>query len=178
MKPIYIFSIFIILVLAQLFVPASMILHQEDILERGTAYKFKTQPIDPADPFKGKYIRLNYDINSMPSTDSTWVSQEDIYIMLTTDRLGFAKIRQVLRDIPADGDYVKAKVDWYNVYEKEVTFSLPFEEFYMNEDKAYNAELAHTEAQRDSLSTTYALVYVLEGDGVLENVYINDIPIA
>src|SRR5690606_30981417 len=100
MKLTYILSIVAIVLLIQLFVPTSMILHQEDILERATAYKFKTHPIDPADPFKGKYIRLNYDINSVPSNDSTWVGQEDIYILLTTDRLGFAKIKHVSRDIP------------------------------------------------------------------------------
>lgn len=47
----------------------------------------------------------------------------------------------------------------------------------MNETKAYDAELAH--AQQDSLpNNTYALVYVLNGMGVLDNVFINDVPIA
>ena len=58
-------------------------------------------------------------------------------------------------------------------------FSFPFNEFYMNEAKAYDAELAHAQAQRDSLpNNTYALVYLLKGKAVLDNVFINDIPIA
>ncbi|MFT6841766.1 MAG: hypothetical protein ACJASR_000528, partial [Psychroserpens sp.] len=45
--------------------------------------------------------------------------------------------------------------------------------------KAYNAELAHRDAQRDSLSdNTFALVYIKNGDAVLDNVFINEIPIA
>ena len=55
-----IFPAFILLVLVQLFVPANMILEQEDILKNGTPYKFKTAPIDPYDPFRGKYVWLGY----------------------------------------------------------------------------------------------------------------------
>ena len=56
MKTLYIFILFIIVVCAQLFVPSQMIFQQEDVLKTGTAFKFKTQPVDPSDPFKGKYI--------------------------------------------------------------------------------------------------------------------------
>ena len=62
MKTIYIFIIFIVVGLVQLFVPANMILNEETILKSGTVYKFKTRPVDPNDPFKGKYINLNYQI--------------------------------------------------------------------------------------------------------------------
>lgn len=179
MKSIYIFPIFVVVVLAQLFVPAQMIFDQENIIEKGSAYKFKTEPVDPSDPFKGKYIFLNYEMNSVVSTDSTWTYDVPIYIALTTDSLGFAMVRDVFKEAPEYGDYVKTKVDSYNPYDETVNFSFPFNEFYMNEYKAYDAELAHISAQRDSLpNNTYALVYVLEGRGVLENVFINDIPIA
>ena len=179
MKSIHIFSIFVVVVLAQLFVPAKMIFDQENVIATGTAYKFKTQPVDPSDPFKGKYIRLNYEVNSAPSKDSTWASYESIYIALKTDSLGFAMVKEVFKDEPTDGDYIKSKVDWYNIYDETVAFSFPFNEFYMNESKAYDAELAHISAQQDSLpNNTYALVYVLNGKGVLDNVFINEIPIA
>ncbi len=179
MKPIYIFLIFVLLVLAQIYIPAKMILDQEAIIKTGTAYKFKTRPVDPSDPFKGKYIHLNYDITSVLSNDSTWTNYEPIYIALKTDTLGFAMVETVSRDVPESGDYVKAQVDWYNTYEKKINFSFPFDEFYMNELKAYNAELAYLKAQQDSLpNNTYALVYILNGNGVLDNVFINDIPIA
>ena len=47
-------SVFILVALVQLFVPAKMILDREDILDMGKEYKFKTEPIDPNDPFRGK----------------------------------------------------------------------------------------------------------------------------
>lgn len=170
---------FVVVVLAQLYVPAQMIFDQENTIARGTAYKFRTQPVDPSDPFKGKYIYLNYDINSAPSNDTTWVTNAPLYVTLKTDSLGFAMVKDVSKVDPKHGDYIKSKVDWYNSYDKNVTFSFPFNEFYMNETKAYDAELAHAQAQLDSLpNNTYALVYILNGKAVLENVFINDIPIA
>lgn len=179
MKSIYLFSIFIVVAIAQLYIPTSMILQQENVIDSGVAYKFRTRPLDPSDPFKGKYIRLNYDITSVPTTDSTWTGYDDIYVALDTDCLGFAKVKTISREVPVKSDYIKTKVDWYNYYDREVQFSLPFNEFYMNESKAYDAEIAHAEAQTDSLAnTTYALVYVLNGNAVLDNVFINDIPIA
>ncbi|WP_166643254.1 GDYXXLXY domain-containing protein [Gelidibacter sediminis] len=179
MKTIPVFLIFVAVVLAQLFVPAKMIFDQEKVISKGTAYKFKTAPVDPSDPFKGKYIYLNYELNSAASTDSTWVYGAPIYLSLATDSLGFAKLHRISKDTPNHQNYVKAKVNWYSAHEKTVTFSLPFDEFYMNETKAYDAEIAHVKAQRDSVANnTYALVYVLNGRGVLENVFINNIPIA
>ena len=179
MKTIYIFLVFVVVALAQLYVPASMIFQQEKIIDKGVAYKFKTQPIDPADPFKGKYIRLNYEIGSFPSNDSTWTRNQDIYVSLANDSLGFANIAGVSKDVPSNGDFIKTTVNWYDLYDKKVVINFQFEEFYMNETKALDAEIAHRDAQRDSLpNNTYALVYVLDGNAVLDNVFINDIPIA
>ena len=71
MKTIHIFLIFLAVVLVQLVVPAKMIFDKEVILKTGTIYKFKTQPIDPSDPFRGKYVTLNYELNTAESMDST-----------------------------------------------------------------------------------------------------------
>lgn len=179
MKPIYILSIFVVVVLAQLFVPAKMIFDQENVIRSGQAYKFKTEPVDPSDPFKGKYIYLNYEATSVQTTDSTWAGNDIVYVEVIKDSLGFAMANGVSREIYTTGDYVKASVNWYDYNEKILNFSYPFDEFYMNETKAYDAEVAHREAQNDSLpNNTYALVYLLNGQGVLDNVFINDIPIS
>lgn len=170
---------FAVVVLAQIFVPAKMIFDQENIIATGTPYKFKTQPIDPSDPFKGKYIHLNYEVNSAPSNDTTWMRYAPIYIALTTDSLGFAMVEEVYKELPDKIEYLKLEVNGYSAYEKRVNFSIPHNEFYMNETKAYDAEIAYSKAQRDSLSgTTYALIYVKDGKGVLDNVFIDGVPIA
>ena len=180
MKTLYIFIIFIIVALAQLFIPAKMILDQEDILKSGTVYKFKTQPIDPSDLFRGKYITLNYDINSAESNDSLWYSKGDVYVYLEKDNLGFAelyKVRNELLDI--ENDYVIAEVGWYDRNTQKVNFNLPFNRFYMEEGKAKPAEDAYKKAQSDSLpNTIYGLVYIKDGKAVLNDVIVNDVSIA
>ena len=79
MKRKYIFILFIILAVAQIAVPAQMIFGREAILKAGTAYKFSTEPVDPSDPFKGKYITLNYDVNNIKTLDSIWLRRQDVY---------------------------------------------------------------------------------------------------
>ncbi len=180
MKTQHIFIIFIIVALAQLFIPAKMILGQEDILDTGKAYKFKTQPVDPNDPFRGKYITLRYDINSTESIDTLWSRKQNAYVYIKKDNLGFAELYKVSREpLDIENDYVIAEVNWYNKKTKELTFNLPFNRFYMEETKAKPAEDAYRNAQRDSLpNNIYGLVYIKDGEAVLDDVIINDVSIA
>ncbi len=180
MKTIHAFIIFIVLALAQLFIPAQMILNQESILKTGIAYKFKTQPVDPSDPFKGKYINLNYEISSFKTNDSLWQRNEPIYVYLTTDSLNFAKIDTVSRNILPENnnDYFTAKANWYRKHSNVLSIQFPFNHYYMEETKAYDAEVAVRNRQRDSMpNNTYALVYIKEGEAVLNDVVIDNMSI-
>ncbi len=172
--------LFVLVAIAQLFVPAQMILGEEIILDTGTAYKFRTQPIDPSDPFRGKYIVLRYEMNTAASGDSLWERREDVYVYLKKDSLGFAELAKVSKiPLAIENDYVVAKASWYDRNKGEVHFNLPFDRFYMEESKAKPAEDAFRNAQRDSLpNNTYGLVYIKDGDAVLKDVLINEIPIA
>ena len=179
MKTIYLFILFIIVAIVQLFIPAQMIFNNEAIIETGTVYKFKTQPVDPSDPFRGKYIYLNFDINTFETKDSLWIRKDDVYVYLETDSLGFAKTHRISKSpLEIDSDFVIAKVNWYNKNEQKLNFNLPFNRFYMEETKAYDAEVAVRNTQGDSLpNETYALVYIKEGEAVLNDVIINAISI-
>ncbi len=179
MKTIHIIALFILLALIQIAIPAQMILYRESILNKGEAFKFKTIPIDPADPFKGKYISLNYANENVRTKNRGIKSNQDIYITFEIDSLGFVKPTDALTEVPESGYYVKAKAQFYDYSDKSMLyFDYPFDEFYMNENKAYEAEVAYRIAQTDSLpNNAYALVYIKNGDAVLDNVFINDIPI-
>lgn len=180
MKTKYIFILFILVAFVQLAIPAQMIFNQEAVLQKGIVYKFKTRPIDPSDPFKGKYITLNFDINNFKTKDTLWERNQDVFVYLATDSLGYAKIDTVSKEVLLNNskDYVKAKANWYSKYSKSVTIRFPFNKYYMKETKAYNAELAVIERQRDSLpNNTHALVYVNKGEAVLDDVIIDDMSI-
>ncbi|MEL0652812.1 GDYXXLXY domain-containing protein [Algibacter sp. TI.3.09] len=180
MKTKYIFILFILVALVQLSIPAQMIFSQEAVLKSGVAYKFKTQPVDPSDPFKGKYITLNFDVSNYKTKDSLWERNDEVLVYLTTDSLGYAKIDAVSKYVLErnTNDYVKAKAYWYSTYSKELVIRFPFNKYYMKETKAYAAETAVRDRQRDSLvNNTHALVYVQEGEAVLKDVIIDDISI-
>lgn len=180
MKTIHIFLIFILIVIVQLFVPIKMIFDKEDILDTGTIYKFRTQPIDPNDPFRGKYITLNYEIDSFESRDTTWQRGEEVFVYLEKDESNFAQIKTVSRTIlNSKNDYVKAKVSWYYKRDKVVNFDLEFDRYYMEEFKAKPAEDIYRQynRRRDTMNQTYALVAVKNGEAVLKDVLINDKPI-
>ncbi len=171
--------LFGIVVAIQLAIPMQMINQQESTLSEGIAYKFKTKPIDPNDPFRGKYITLAFEIDKIQTTDSIWQKKENIYVYLEEDNSNFAKLHSISKtkkSIP--NSYVKAKVNYYNKISKVLHFNLPFNRFYMEESKAKPAEDAYRKIQRDSIpQSVYALVYINEGNTVLKNVYIDDIPI-
>ena len=175
-KSIYIISLFL-LFSVQLFVPAQMVYQQEDALDTGTAYKFKTQPIDPNDPFRGKFIVLNYEMNSFETNDQSWNNYKgNVFVYLKKDAEGFATVKTVSKtQLPTPDDYFMAESN-YN-FNGKVNFDLPFNRFYMNENKAYDAEVSVQEAQVDTTKTCYALVYVKDGTAVLDNVFIDDKPI-
>ncbi|MBQ4822908.1 GDYXXLXY domain-containing protein [Aquimarina sp. MMG016] len=177
MKTIYILVLFVVVAIAQIFVPAHMIWNNEDTITTGKPYRFKTMPIDPTDPFRGKYITLRYDMNRYEISDSTYVYGDKIYVYIQNDEHGFAKVDQISKEeLDIDQDYVIAKVT--GNYNNKVKFRLPFNRYYMEETKAPKAELAYVKANRDSLiDNVYGLVYIKGDAAVLEDVIINDVSI-
>ena len=172
--------IFIIVALTQLYIPAKMIWDREDILETGTEFKFKSAPIDPYDPFMGKYITLRFNINTFRiNNPQNYVMGDAIYVSLKTDRNGFAQIAGVSKEKPSDTkEFVKAEVGWASVIDTSyISINYSFNRYYMEESKAYEAELSYFESLRDSSKITYALVSVKNGGAVLKDVLIDEIPI-
>ncbi|WP_207511500.1 GDYXXLXY domain-containing protein [Longitalea luteola] len=174
--------VFIIVALAQWLVPAQMIWEREVILKKGKIYRFLTAPVDPNNPFIGKYITLNIK-EGAARVDRTFPTKHDqpVYVLLTVDNAGFAKIKSVSLIEPSKEEaYVKAKVNWIlNTDHEEplANIDYPFDEYYMEEHKAPKAELAYQQATRDSTSRTYVQVKIYKGNAVIEDVFINDKPL-
>lgn len=164
----------------QLAIPAKMIWDKEKILETGKEFKFETAPVDPTDPFRGKYIVLQFNENSIEiETDDNWVSGENIYVVLKPNVKGFSTIDYVSKEKPADTeDFVLAKIEYVSGDKfKTISISYPFDRFYMEESKAYDAEQQYIASQLDSTKTTYALVKIKDGDAVLKDVMIDGVSI-
>ena len=171
---------FVLMVLTQLYVPTRMIFSKERVLADGKEFKFKTRPIDPNDPFRGKYITLSFEANSANVPDAEgWNQGDPIYVLLTEDEEGFAKIISISKEKPIDDeDYVNASIGYViNDTLDWVSVDYPFTRFYMEESKAEGAEEAYRESSRDTNQVTYALVKIKEGEAVIEDVLIDGIPI-
>ncbi len=160
----------------QWYVPFQMIQSKERVLREGKVYAFACAPVDPVDPFRGKYVQLQFEANMLRFPKSSdWKYGEPIYVHLESGANGFAQIADASREPPPpEVDYLEAFVD-YAYYSSvtdsvEITIQYPFDRFYLEESRAKPAEdLYQLSMQTDSVST-YALVSVLDGRGVLRDV--------
>lgn len=171
--------LFAVLAVVQLAVPFQIIFHQEDILDTGKAWKFRTAPVDPNDPFRGKYVYLNYDQTSFAiKSKDVWKSGQTIFANLTTDERGYAKVVSITSHRPKKQDYVTAKVDYvFSVDKPTLTISYPFDRLYVNEYKAQKAERIYNESSEDVKKEAYAIVLIKEGEGVISDVMVDNISI-
>ena len=170
--------LFVVMVIAQLAVPASMIFKRERTLSSGTLYKFRCEPIDPYDAFRGKYVWLRV----APEGTATWNGAplprgRAVYVTLTKDVDGFAVIQGLQLEKPESGDFVKATVQWETSGVEEVALEYPFDRYYLEESKAPLAEIAYRESLWEQQRSTYITVYLRDGFGVINELYIDDTPI-
>ena len=175
-KKIILLVVFVLVALAQLYVPAKMIWDREEIIETGSVYLFKTAPIDPTDPFRGKYITLSFVNDRYKVTDdSHWVRGEIIYVSITKNASGVASIESVSKTPPNSGlDYFQASIRYVTGKDQPtLTIEFPFDRYYMEESKAFEAEVVYRESRRDTSMTAHAVVKVKDGESVLEDVLID-----
>ncbi|HEY3403989.1 MAG TPA: GDYXXLXY domain-containing protein [Ohtaekwangia sp.] len=171
-----ILALFALMCLAQWFVPGKMISDQEDTRQNGTVYKFKTQPIDPTDPFRGSYITLRFEAASVQVDDyKEWSNGEEVFAVLKNDSTNFAVIESISKTVPEGHDYIKTRIDYVSEYAPyTVRLTLPFERFYLEESKAPKAEDYYRQAQQDNSRDAFALVSVKNGHAALQDVMIDD----
>lgn len=178
--------LFLIVAIIQVAVPAKMIYKYENILKSGKEYRFKISPVDPNDPFRGKFISLHIDQNSFKiNRADKWGNGEDIYVTIDSlSQNGFSRISNISKVKPdSKVDFIKAKVDyvnswdstksWNNTNGSVVYINYPFERYYLDENKAPQAEQFFRESIRDSNKLNYVAVKVIDGDAVLKDLIIN-----
>lgn len=157
---------------AQIFVPAQMILSREAVLKKGQPFKFKMQPYDPVDPFRGNYLQLAYEANTVQVDSGEWDMGGEAYAILTTDSAGFAKVESLSKTPPSPGVYYfKTNVSYATA--GEAFLMHPFDRYYIESKLAPEAEEAVRNALIDSSATAYAIVYVKGDRAVLKSLNIN-----
>jgi len=194
------FILFVLFAVISVYAPLSIIWKYENTLRHGTLYKFRTQPVDPYDAFRGRYVTLAFDnesfeqINKGKSTEELKEEVSDsylddssrlLYVRIAADAEGFAK--PVLASLtPISGGDVITVDSWHKYVSKDTeqwTLSYPFDRYYLPEDMAPEAEKLYRQANRRSgddgklKSPSYVTVRVGNGVGVLEDLYIGGKPV-
>lgn len=175
------FTLFLIVAAVQLYIPAEMIAHNEKIIQTGTLLKFKCEPVDPYDPFRGKFIYLNFSNRTIHVAKAeNYKFNQKIYATFKQDDEGYAIMDKIYKKEPKNRtDFLELIVDNTNNYDsiKKITVEYPFNRFYMNEYKAPVAEQTYAKSVNDKKKSVYAEVAIKNGTGVIKEVMINNIPI-
>ena len=161
------FGLFVLLALLQLSFPGKLVFDSNKVLWLGTGLKFETRPVDPADPFRGRYVALNFAANQFEEkTADSWKRNDRVFVLLDRDAQGFARIKGLSAVRPAANElFVKARITY--IYDNQITVYYPFSKFFMEESKAPEAERIYREAGEG-----YALVKVYHGEAVLQDVVV------
>jgi hypothetical protein len=186
----------VVLGAAQLTAAAWSIVRYETTLASGSVYKVKTIPVDPADPFRGRYVAIR-PVLPLPNPSAPDVAslldqvgvfrpnsgRRTAYAVLGTGAGGFARVVEVVSERPPAGDYLEiAEVrrrtiepaDQGRPPEVVRDIVLPFDRYYMAEAAAPAAEQRYRESlRRDNDGDTWITIRVRNGVGVIEGLFIN-----
>jgi uncharacterized membrane-anchored protein len=170
------FAFFAVLSVLQFFVPVWMIANREMTLQHGKQFRFRTAPVDPYDAFRGRYVALQFEQNSASvSADEKLAMNQKVYAQLAEDEQGLARIARVTAIRPTDEAYVQCRIS--SITDSLVYLEFPFNRYYMDEKLAPAAEAAYREHSRREVQDVYVTVRVKDGNAVLEELYIEGMPI-
>ena len=165
------------LCLIQLCVPGFMIARREHTLSRGRAFKFKTAPVDPYDAYRGRYVALGFEaarVKDVPPPPGSRPGDR-VYALIGEDEKGFAKVTSLTSSRPEGGFYVRAI--FREEFQKETLLDLPFDRYYMEEEKAPLAEAAYRQHNWREVADVYVVVRVSGSQAVIEELFIQGMPI-
>jgi len=140
----------------QVCVLAFMAGQREWISRFGEQLVLRTAPVDPNDPMRGAYVRLNYEINWVPASvckdgPAAWVKSSDyreqqrmrdrvVYAALRVDEYGIANLVSLSDQRPDDGPFLRGRVEWANTGHMQVRYGI--EALFMDKATALATERA------------------------------------
>jgi len=163
--------VFILVGIAQLAIPASLIWKREQTLRRGSVWKLRTAPVDPVDAFRGRYVALEFEAEGQEISPPPNISyDQSVFITKRQNPEGFAEIDQVLTSVPAGDDFIEAQL-------RGKTVSLPFDKYWVTERDAPAAEAAYRAQSRREKRNAFVTVRVFRGDAAVEQLYLDGMPL-
>lgn len=163
---------FTALIAVQLFVPLYMAWRWEDVLRTGTVFFWETEPVDPYDALRGKYIDLNFKARSGPAQGDL-AGLTTVYAAIGVKENGNVCISAVAAQ-PPPGAYIKAELLHFDPGTGKAFVALPFKRYYLPEDLAQAAETAY---RQHAGGSGVAAIRIKDGRGVVEELYLGGRPL-
>lgn len=161
--------------IVQLSVLSFMVWQWETTLTNGQSFSWITEPIDPYDAFRGRYIDLGFKETTGPAAaGETFRPGQTVYAHLGQDAAGMTFIEQVSRQRPPNEAYVNAKIRYHNHTTNKVYLDLPFRRYYLPENLAPMAEDLY---RKHAKGQGVAVIRLKNGYGVIETIYLNNRPL-
>ena len=172
------FALFILLAVIQLAVAAGAIIRSEISLRSGEVFRFKLQPVDPVDAFRGRYVALRFAVDRAPVAEGTPpLRQQKIFVPLVVDDEGFTIFGSVVLEEPESGAYLRLRSG--GQFDDEngrpvVSLALPFQRYYMTEELAKEVDRS---MWRRGQRPAWVTVRVRNGTGVIEDLWVDGKPV-
>ncbi|MFY0779417.1 GDYXXLXY domain-containing protein [Peribacillus simplex] len=171
-RPLFIFSI-PVLILLVLAIPPVWTTMTGDVI------KIKTAPVDPTDLFRGSYVALKYEIESVkPSQVDDSIKTEfntrnmgdykKVYVRLKQNSDGLYDVDYVTKEKPTKGVYLKGELEIPYELQNPETLQIRYglDNYFASEEKA-------KEMEKDALANpSVAVVKVRNGNVVLTDIII------
>jgi len=164
----------------QLAVPLAMIWKKERVIVKGEIVYFRSQPVDPYDPFRGRFVTLSI------SDDAKWTDKVPkskrvsgkVWVRFTKDKDGMMEAIEARRSkTDAEGVWLRIPFEGSVDKNENVSIDLPFNRFYMEEKSAIEADKHLAGWRNRNNHKSVAVVRVLDGEAVLTDVLVDGQPI-
>ena len=157
---------------------ASFIWKRQRTLSYGRVWKFRTAPADPVDVVRGRYLRLSFAAEEFAWPRTLPVAGRTVYVRLKEDDAGFAIVEDVADErLPANNNDV-LPVELYGSSRQGMErVHFQFDSMWVTEGDAMAAETAYREHSRKGKADAYATVRIRDGDGAIEQLFIDDKPL-
>jgi len=178
--------VFLIVLGAQVAVPMGFILKHERTLLAGQTHRFRTAPVDPIDPFQGRYVIINLadqqvNVRQGIETRNLHTNRRG-FAQFETDEDGFSYFSNWSIDRPPSGEYLRTKLAKHgqvHAASEKINGSwrieIPFNRYYMKETLAPLAE--RLVQQRDREIECWVEVKLLNGHAVVSQLFIDGLPV-
>jgi len=130
-----------------LFMAVVFVVFNEKIFLTGDEIRLKVKPVDPSDPLRGQYVRLEFDISKVPlaSYDKGGELSYDktVYVKLVQNADGISVVDDVTRKKPGKGVfYIRGKAGYIRGWgeERYVLINYGIENFFTSQKEAKNLE--------------------------------------